>query len=69
MTSNQLVDFDFSFDNFNYTKFCLACQNRKTFKVSLTFFRLDGRCKLTSEQEKMCNFLCRWLNEVDIKKI
>ena len=72
MASSQLVDFDFSFDNFNHTKFCPACQNRTTFKVPLAFFHLNGLCKLTSEQEKMCHFSCTccgWLTEVHIKKL
>ena len=72
MASNELVDFDYSYDYFNHTKFCPLCQNRKTLKVPLAFFHLDCRCKLTEEEKKPCNFSCtrcRWLNEVGVEKL
>ena len=72
MASNELVDFDYSCDYFNHTKFCPLCQSRKTFKVSLAFFHLESQCKLNEEEKKAFNFLCTrcgWLNEVDVEKL
>ena len=73
MASNQLVDFDFTADYFNFTKICFLCRkDHKTFKIPLAAYDYDGQCKLTVEEKKRFSFVCRscrWINELDFIKI
>ena len=52
MNSNQLVDFDYSPDHFNYTKYF-------TFQIHNSVYDDSGRCKLTVEQRKFFSFVCK----------
>ena len=53
MASNQPADFDYTLHYFNFTKLCTACcSDQKRFKIALSAYDEDDRCKLTTKQKK-----------------
>ena len=72
MDSNQLLDFDYSCDYFNFTKYCPACMNRRTIRISMRIYDEFDRCKLTDKQLRAPSFscsLCDEFNEINIKEV
>ena len=67
-SSNQLSDFDFTSRYLNCSE---CCSDSKKFKIPLSAYGNDGRCKLTAEQKKSFSFVCRscgYLNELNFMR-
>ena len=72
MDSNKFLDFDYSCDYFNFTKYCPACMNRRTIKIPMRIYGEFDRCKRTEEQLTAPSFscsLCDEFNEINIKEV
>ena len=56
---NWSVNFDYSANHFNYTKYCTCGKPHRTFQIHNSVYDYNGRCKLTVERRKFFSFVCK----------